>query len=155
MATATPGSRSEADDDRRFDGAVSIEAAFLLVALSHELRTRLAMISADLRLTERQGAVLYHVDAPRGTSIKELAARLHCDPANLSTTIDKMQQGGFVGRHAAGHDRRVSLVFLTKSGNSVRKRLLHELGLAANPLTRLSENEQLVLHGLLRQALGR
>lgn len=155
MATAILGSLSQSDDERSFDGAVSIEAAFLLVALSHELRTRLATISADLRLTERQGAVLYHVDARRGASIKELAARLHCDPANLSTTIEKMQQDGFVERCAAEHDRRVSLVFLTKSGSSVRKRLLHELGLAANPLTRLSENEQHALHGLLRRALGR
>jgi len=61
-------------------------------------------------------AELDHATAPR--SMSQLSKGLKLSNGNSTGVVDRLQRSGLVERKAAGHDRRVQLITLTKDGKT-------------------------------------
>ena len=96
------------------------------IKLRRAANTLSALEAASLRddgLTESQfGALeaLFHLGPMRQT---ELASKLLCSPANLTTVVDNLERDGLVERRRSEDDRRAVTVHLT----SVGRKLIEEL----------------------------
>lgn len=77
----------------------------------------------DLGLYRGQPPLLYALWTSDGQTHGELAARLHVQPATMTRMVRRMAAAGFVERRADPLDERVSRVFLTDRGRSVRSRV--------------------------------
>jgi MarR family transcriptional regulator, organic hydroperoxide resistance regulator len=85
-------------------------------------------------------------DGPQ--SRRSLAARLHCDPSNVTLLVDRLEVRGLVESHPDGKDRRVKAIALTPTGRQVRDRLVATT--ADSPtFARLSQTERRQLARLL------
>ncbi|MFF0491967.1 MarR family winged helix-turn-helix transcriptional regulator [Nocardia sp. NPDC004068] len=77
-----------------------------------------AAASRDIGLTPQQAQLLTLVDA-RHVTHSELAARMHCDKANITGLVDRLERRGLVQRRTNPDDRRVSQVSLTDRGTDL------------------------------------
>ena len=97
-----------------------------IVALANELVGRiwvqLQTRMAELNLSGPEAKALQSLEADRPLSMRELAARLHANPSNVTVSVGKLEARGLVSRHGAG-DRRVKNVMLTAAGVALRDRL--------------------------------
>jgi DNA-binding MarR family transcriptional regulator len=126
-----------------------------LSTLVHELdlqnNARLRERVARISLTIAQASALRALATP--TTLRELAARMNCEPSNATVVIDKLEDQRLIERHPHPTDRRAKQIHLTPAGAEQRDRLLTLLREA--PLsTGLTEQEQDVLQGLLQRALS-
>ena len=55
-----------------------------------------------------------------GLTHSELAERLHVQPATITKMIQRMERAGFLERRSDPEDQRVSRVYLTDAGRSIR-----------------------------------
>jgi MarR family transcriptional regulator, organic hydroperoxide resistance regulator len=103
----------------------------------------------ELGLTEALADALWQLDPADGPlPRRSLAARLHCDPSNVTFLVDRLEERGLVERVADSHDRRIKAIGLTVQGMSVREALVRATAL--NPVfTRLTAPEQQQLAELL------
>jgi MarR family transcriptional regulator, organic hydroperoxide resistance regulator len=86
-------------------------------------------------------------------SLRKLAARLHCDPSNISQLSVQLEQRGFAERRPHPRDRRVRTLVLTPDGMEIRQRLV-ALVTARSPLSALDDAEQRQLNTILAKALA-
>ncbi|MFJ3019450.1 MarR family winged helix-turn-helix transcriptional regulator [Streptomyces tendae] len=126
-----------------------------LSTLVHELdlqnNARLRERVARIGLTIAQASALRALTAP--TTLRELAARMNCEPSNATVVIDKLEDQGLIERRPHPTDRRAKQIHLTLEGAEQRDKLLTLL--REEPLsTGLTEQEQDVLQGLLQRALS-
>lgn len=70
-----------------------------------------------------QPPVLHVLWEHEGISQAELAARLHVSPATISNTVHRMEKAGFLVRRTPKDDQRVSQVFLTDRGRTVKEQV--------------------------------
>ena len=77
----------------------------------------------------------------------ELAARLHVQPATITKMIQRMEKAGFVERRSDPEDQRVSRVYLTDVGRSIRNEVKR--------VWRMLEDETLVGFSLEERVLLR
>jgi DNA-binding MarR family transcriptional regulator len=104
-------------------------------------------------LTESQANLLWLVDpAVEPLSLRQLAARLQCDPSNVTLISAKLEEKGLAVRAPHPADGRVRTLVLTKAGKKVRGRLLAG-AYERSPFTSLGEREQQQLHRLLGKVL--
>jgi DNA-binding MarR family transcriptional regulator len=126
-----------------------------LSTLVHELdlqnNARLRERVARIGLTIAQASALRALAAP--TTLRELAARMKCEPSNAIVVIDKLEDQQLIERRPHPTDRRAKQIHLTPQGSQHRDRLLTLLREA--PLsTGLTEQEQDLLQSLLQRALS-
>lgn len=126
------------------------DAYALHVAVERELRA----ILVELDLTMPLADALWQLDPAYGpVSRRELAARLCCDPSNVTFLVDRLMRRRLVRRARFADDRRVIALSLTPSGVRARDRLI--AAVAGSPMFgRLTVAQQRQLTGLLRRCVG-
>ncbi|MFG2947389.1 MarR family winged helix-turn-helix transcriptional regulator [Streptomyces adustus] len=85
--------------------------------------------------------------------MRKLAQQLKCEPSNVTGIVDRLESRGLVERRPDAADRRVKLAAATDEGVQVARSLRESLHFAREPLAGLSEEERVVLRGLLRRML--
>jgi len=66
--------------------------------------------------SERDVAVLAHLDPAKPTTAGDLARHLGVKPSTLSASLDDLEHHGYLERRKGAHDRRVVEVRLTEKG---------------------------------------
>ncbi|WP_051798540.1 MarR family winged helix-turn-helix transcriptional regulator [Catenuloplanes japonicus] len=126
----------------------------LLHAAEGATNAEIQDVLAELRITHALADLLWQldpdVDAP---TMRQMAARLRCDPSTVTFLADRLEQLGYATRAPAGADRRAKALHLTEDGRAARDRLV-TAATTRTPIARLSEAEQRHLHTLLTRALG-
>jgi len=81
--------------------------------------------AAELSLSVPEAKALGALDPGRPLAMRELAARVHASPSNLTVTVDRLAARGLIVRGGADDrpDRRVKSVQLTEAGLDLRQRL--------------------------------
>jgi DNA-binding MarR family transcriptional regulator len=124
------------------------------VELANELVGRifahLVARAAELNLSLAEAKALQHLEPERAMPMRELAARLHANPSNVTVIVGRLEHRGLLSRNL-GADRRVKGVRLTPLGAEQRARLEARL-LTDHPAVRgLTPDEQQQLLTLLRR----
>lgn len=132
------------DPDVRICGLVT-ELARLIDA---HVRSR----GDQLELTATQAVALRELTGP--LTMRELAARMCCEPSNVTFVVDRLERRGLLERRPDPDDRRVKRLVLTDRGADLRARLL-DLLTEDSPLGRLTDAEHRALRDLLGRAVGR
>jgi DNA-binding MarR family transcriptional regulator len=103
----------------------------------------------ELDLTEALADLVWQLDPAEGPqSRRTLAARLHCDPSNVTLLVDRLEARGLVESCPDSNDRRMKAIALTSTGRRARDRLLATT--ADSPtFAKLSERERRQLVRLL------
>ena len=81
--------------------------------------------------------------------MRQLARKLRCEPSNVTGIVDRLESRGLVERRPDPTDRRVKLAACTDEGHGVAQSLRESLNFAREPLAGLSEEERVLLRGLL------
>jgi len=89
-------------------------------------------------------------DAPMPT--RSLAERLSCDPSNVTSFVDRLEESGLVMRRVEQHDRRIKTLVMTEKGKRLRERMLGVIATDTPSLLGLTTEEQSTLLGLLDTA---
>jgi DNA-binding MarR family transcriptional regulator len=139
------------------DTAGAAQLGFLLAeglyGVFNALQGTVIELLAELGLSEALADALWQLCADAPMSRGALAARLHCDPSNVTFLVDRLEERGLAERTAAPHDRRVKAVSLTPAGAAARERLV--AAVATSPVfARLTPDQQQQLAGLLHTCLG-
>ena len=100
-----------------------------------------------------QAMALSELQADQPLSMRDLAARLKCDPSNITGLIDRLEARGLVERRPHPADRRVKYLVLTPEGRVLRERLSARLCTAPHCVVSLGEAEQRKLHEVLARIL--
>ncbi|MQY13188.1 hypothetical protein SRB5_33310 [Streptomyces sp. RB5] len=104
-------------------------------------------------LTVPQANLLWVVDpATAAVPLGRLAARLHCDPSNVTLLCAQLEEKGLAERRPYPGDGRVRTLVLTERGADARRRLL-ALVAARSPFAVLDEDERRRLTAMLAKAL--
>ncbi|MDY7078386.1 MAG: MarR family transcriptional regulator [Chloroflexota bacterium] len=93
---------------------------FLLAQVCKLHYARVHTLLEELGLYRGQPPVLFALWEQEGATHGELAARLHVKPATITKMITRMERAGFVERRPDPEDQRVSRVYLTDTGHSIR-----------------------------------
>ena len=129
---------------------VSPEIIELANALTVRIFGHLMARAAALNLSLAEAKAIQHLEPDRAMPMRELAARLHANPSNVTVVVARLEARGVLAREVSS-DRRVKGVRLTPAGAKLRARLEARL-LADHPATRgLSASEQRQLLQLLRR----
>jgi DNA-binding MarR family transcriptional regulator len=86
--------------------------------------------------------------------MRQMAAKLHCDPSTVTFLADRLEQLAYVTRAPAPGDRRTKVLHLTDRGRTARRRLV-EAATTRTPIAKLTEAEQCQLHRLMTKAMTR
>jgi DNA-binding MarR family transcriptional regulator len=81
--------------------------------------------------------------------MRQLARKLRCEPSNVTGIVDRLESRDLVERRPDPTDRRVKLAACTDEGHRVARSLRDSLDFAREPLAGLSEEERVLLRGLL------
>jgi DNA-binding MarR family transcriptional regulator len=103
-----------------------------------------------LGLTRTQAVLLG--EAGRPGSIRELAARIGCDPSNLSAVVQRLRKRELIAIVPDPADRRVKRITLTRSGRRTVGRLNDGARLLAR-IASASPEEAFTLRAVLERAL--
>jgi MarR family transcriptional regulator, organic hydroperoxide resistance regulator len=96
---------------------------FLLANISHLHRTRADQLFESLGLYRGQPPVLRALWQQEGLTQTELAEKLKNTPATVTKMLQRMEKTGFIQRRPDANDQRVSRVYLTEAGRSVKNKL--------------------------------
>jgi DNA-binding MarR family transcriptional regulator len=133
------------------DGVSRTESIALLARrLDQQVRAHLDCQLAEFDLTGPQAMLLRHLEAP--LAMQGVAAKLHCDPSNVTGIVDRLEHRGLVERRVLPTDRRVKELVLTPEGRHVRECLLALLDTIPG-IANLPEDDQRQLHELLQRAV--
>jgi DNA-binding MarR family transcriptional regulator len=110
-------------------------------------------VLAELKLTHALADALWQLDpSAAAPTMRQMAARLHCDPSTVTFLADRLEQLGYATRDHAPADRRTKAITLTGAGHAARQRLV-SAATTRTPLVRLTEAQQRLLHELLTTAM--
>jgi DNA-binding MarR family transcriptional regulator len=102
-----------------------------------------------------QWAVLMFLWSRDGMSQAELSRVVAIEPPTMVRTIDRMVRDGLVTRDPDPNDGRVSRIYLTERGRSLRDELVPKaVGVNAAVLSRMKESEVRTLRRLLGKLLA-
>jgi DNA-binding MarR family transcriptional regulator len=128
--------------------------AVQIIDLANELVGRIFMHlvarAAELNLTLAEAKALQQLEVDRAMPMREVAARLHANPSNVTVIVARLESRGFLSREL-GADRRVKGVRLTALGAEQRARLEARLQADHPAIRGLSADEQRELLELLRR----
>ena len=128
-----------------------------IIDLANELVGRifahLVARAAELNLSMPEAKAMQHLEAERAMPMRELSARLHANPSNVTVIVGRLEARGLL-RRELGADRRVKGVRLTPRGVELQAKLEARL-LADHPAVRgLSDKDQGELLRLLRRVVA-
>jgi DNA-binding MarR family transcriptional regulator len=93
---------------------------FLLAQVSHLHDSRVHQLLEKLGLYRGQPPVLFTLWEKEGVTQTELAIKLRNSPATITKMLQRMEKTGFIVRRPDDVDQRVSRVYLTDAGRSVK-----------------------------------
>ena len=93
---------------------------YLLTLICKLARDRSRVSMSEIGIHCGQGIVLRQLWRRDGVTQSELAHRLHVAPATVTIALQRMERIGLVERRPDKRDQRVSRVFLTDRGRSLR-----------------------------------
>ncbi|WP_129843090.1 MarR family transcriptional regulator [Streptomyces sp. RFCAC02] len=125
------------------------ELCGLVGALARKLDDHVRERAAALDLTGPQATALRELGGP--LTMKELAARMSCEPSNATFVVDRLERRGLIERRPHPTDRRAKEIHLTAGGAELRERLMDLLA-HRSPVAALSGHEQDELRRLLLRA---
>jgi DNA-binding MarR family transcriptional regulator len=99
---------------------VSESIDFLLVQVCRLHHSRARTLLEEFGLFRGQPPLLFALWEKEGLTHSELAEHLHVQPATITKMIKRMERAGFVERSQDAEDQRVSRVYLTDAGRSIR-----------------------------------
>lgn len=67
--------------------------------------------------------VLGFIDQWEGTSLREMADKLHIKPPTVTVTVQRLERTGLVYRRMDERDQRVFRIYLTEKGKDISKKL--------------------------------
>lgn len=140
--------------DRKRTTAAGREAFELSFAWWQEHRRYMADLQTATGLSPMEVHAVRALEAGQAVPTLALAQRIHCEPSNITTVVDRLVHGGLVERIPDPQDRRIRLVSLTAAGAAMRTRLDNCLASPPTPIARLSAADQRTLRDLLRRMLG-
>ena len=125
-----------------------------IIALADELVGRIwsqfqARV-AEFNLSAPEAKALQILEPDRPLPMRELAARLHANPSNVTVAVGRLEARGLVARQG-GDDRRVKSVRLTGDGVDVRRRLERRLAEDHPAVRGLAPSQRAALLRLLRR----
>jgi len=128
-----------------------------IIQLANELVGRifahLVARAAELNLSLPEAKALQHLEPERAMPMRELSARLHANPSNVTVIVGRLEARGLLSREL-GADRRVKGVRLTEMGVEFQAKLQARL-LADHPAVfGLSDKDQRELLRLLRRVVA-
>jgi DNA-binding MarR family transcriptional regulator len=124
----------------------------LVNGLAGQISAHVRERAVKLGLTSAQATALRELAGPM--TMSELAERMGCEPSNATVVVDRLEGQGMLERRPHPTDRRAKQLILTPDGTALRDRLL-ELLSEESPLAGLTQEEQGVLHDLLKRAVSR
>jgi DNA-binding MarR family transcriptional regulator len=92
----------------------------LLAQICRLKHARIHTLLEGLGLYRGQPPVLQALWEQEGLMHTELARRLHVQPATITKMLKRMEKAGFIERRPDLEDHRVSRVYLTEAGQTVR-----------------------------------
>ncbi|MFK0291257.1 MarR family winged helix-turn-helix transcriptional regulator [Streptomyces sp. NPDC090442] len=122
----------------------------LVNGMAQQISEHVRRRAATLGLTAPQAVALRELAGPM--TMRELAARMTCEPSNTTFVVDKLEKQELIERRAHPTDRRAKQLVLTPRGVELRERLLALLD-AESPLAALSREEKGALQSLLQRAM--
>lgn len=104
-------------------------------------------VADQLGLTATQVVALRELTDP--ITARELAARMFCEPSNVTFVLDRLEQQGLIQRQPHPTDRRAKQIVLTAAGRHRRADVLQRLR-THSPLDPLTTAQQRSLRELLQ-----
>jgi DNA-binding MarR family transcriptional regulator len=126
--------------------------SYLLVQVCKAHRGKAQELLTKIELHPGQEMLLLRLWPGDGLTQSELAGELCISPATMTKMLDRMAKTGLVERRTDIEDQRVSRVYLTAEGRSLREPvegIWHEL--EAQTLVNLTLDERILLRRLLLQ----
>jgi DNA-binding MarR family transcriptional regulator len=105
---------------------------------------------AEFGLSAPEAKALKFLAADKPVTMRELAARLHSNPSNVTVVVGKLEARGLVHRTGA-EDRRIRGVQLTGDGLELAKKLKARLAADHPAVSRLSPAQREAFRKILRQ----
>ena len=99
----------------RLDGLLGFHLRMASAAIARDF----AVAMEEIRLTQKQVAVLELIDANPQVSQIDLAGRLGMDRATMMALVDRLEHRGLLVRMASGRDRRRQELSLTTEGGAL------------------------------------
>ena len=99
---------------------VSESINFLLAQVCRLHYSMARTLLEEFGLFRGQPPLLFALWEKEGHTHSELAEHLHVQPATITKMVKRMERVGFVGRRQDVEDQRVSRVYLTDAGRSIR-----------------------------------
>lgn len=123
----------------------------LFAAINRRYTREAEAAATSHELTPLQAKALLAAEDP--APMRQIADRLHAEPSNVTTIIDRLESRGLVERRPDPGDRRVKLVAATASGLTVAADLRARMPFTADPLARLTAQQRERLRELLQLTL--
>ena len=129
-----------------------VQIAFLLSRLGNRQGNAFADLLGPLELRPKTFALMNLVDLGDGPSQQEVGAAMELDPSGLISTIDELEERGWLERRRSSTDRRRHALYLTDAGSEKLAEGRRAARSRAEELTSpLGERERSTLLGLLRK----
>lgn len=128
------------------------EAWTLLLRLLRSEQANLLDVWAEFDLSSAQGDLLCSLEPGQSSRMVSLARTLHCHDSNVTGLVDRLEERGVLERRGDPEDRRVKLIALTRTGESLRERLLDRLSDPLPFVASLTLQDKVLLRDILRRA---
>jgi DNA-binding MarR family transcriptional regulator len=133
---------------KQIEGRIGYE----LVQLCRAHRNRAEELLNPLGLHTGQEMTLFLLWEEEGQTHSQLAERMCVEPPTASKMLQRMEAAGFLVRRTDPEDARISRVYLTEHGRSLKEPTLDAWNcLEEETLNGLTETEQALLRRMLRQ----
>lgn len=106
--------------------------------------------AAEFGLSVPEFKALLSIEADGALSMRELSARLHANPSNVTVTVARLEARGLVSRQSS-EDRRVKGVHINEAGLALKRRIEARLQEDHPAVRGLSQEERTAFLNLLRR----
>src|SRR3989344_1235691 len=115
---------------------------FHIIGLARKIQKVIGFKSPPLSLSYSEASALLIIDSQENINQRELADKLHLEPASVVTLIDKLEKLNLVKRQSPNGDRRKYNIVLTDDGKRKVKLIKKRINQLEKDLrSRLSEKE--------------
>ena len=135
-------------------GTAAVEAWRLMQLLFfRDGKPRFFGIAQEFDLAPLQAKLLIALEPGVRMTMGEAALLMHCDNSNVTGVVDRLEARGLVARGSDPRDRRVKLIGLTETGETLKAALKARLEEPPPGLAGLPEADQRLLRDLLQRVI--
>lgn len=131
--------------------AAGREALELSFVWWHQHRQYMTELQAATGLSPMEVHAIRGLHPETPTPTLALASKIHCEPSNITTIVDRLERAALINRFPDPSDRRIRLVCLTPGGLAVQSQINAYLRTPPAAINRLNASEQHTLRRLLRK----